>query len=117
MTVKNPKIISIDDDKEAKLRINRDASLEIFDHLKKINEFLPGTKDSLLGLVYKSGDRVTKPRSYADYLAVRELLDAGITVYSTAKRLKIPYSTCHVYSKMTDDEVKKLKKMDKARHN
>jgi hypothetical protein len=86
-----------------------EATKEIFTQLKKINEALPGSHQSLLSIVENAGSNQPKPRTYATYLEIMEMVQSGVTVYTTSKRLKIPYSTCHAYTKMTPEQVAKLK--------
>ncbi|MDR2442104.1 MAG: hypothetical protein LBE31_01115 [Deltaproteobacteria bacterium] len=88
------------------------ATKEIFTQLKKINAALPGAHQSLLSIVENTGDKSPKPRTYARYKAIMESVNSGVTVYTTSKRLKIPYSTCHAYTRMTAEQVAKLKAAD-----
>jgi hypothetical protein len=86
-----------------------EATKEIFSQLKKINDALPGAHHSLLSIVENSGGTPSRPRNYATYQEIMRMVASGVTVYSTSKRLKIPYSTCHAYTKMTPEQVAKLK--------
>jgi hypothetical protein len=85
------------------------ATKEIFNQLKKINDSLPGAHRSLLSIVENTGTNSPRPRSYSTYIEIMKLVKSGVTVYTASKRLKIPYSTCHAYTKMTPDQVSKLK--------
>jgi hypothetical protein len=86
------------------------AGQDVADHLKRIENVIPGSKEFLLGLAYKTGSRVANPLTYEVYQQITELLKTGKSINSTAKQLKIPYSTCHYYSKLTPEVVAKLKK-------
>jgi hypothetical protein len=94
--------------------VDIEATKEIFTQLRKINEALPGAHQSLLSIVENAGANPPKPRTYATYLEIMEMVKSGVTVYSTSKRLKIPYSTCHAYTKMTPAQVSKLKAAEKV---
>ncbi|MDR1110117.1 MAG: hypothetical protein LBP92_05330 [Deltaproteobacteria bacterium] len=87
----------------------------LFRQLKKIDSYIPGSQDTLLGLAYKAGSRVAARKSYPVYLKLKKLVDSGVTVYSASKLLKIPYSTCYSYNKMTKLEIDRLKSMEKEK--
>ena len=89
-----------------------EATKEIFSQLKKINEALPGAHQSLLSIVENASYSPPRPRTYSTYLEIMEMINSGVTVYCTSKRLKIPYSTCHAYTKMNPDQVARLKASD-----
>ena len=91
-----------------------EATKEIFTQLKKINDALPGAHQSLLSIVENAGANPPKPRTYSTYMEIMDMVNSGVTVYTTSKRLRIPYSTCHAYTKMTPAQVAKLKAAEKA---
>jgi transaldolase len=116
MADKNLKLSKREEYKQAKIqekvtkRMQEDEkSKEVFAQLKKISNFVPGSTESLLSMALKTGSRVANPKNYQDYLKVKELLDSGVSVFSMPKIVKIPYTTCYAYSKMTTEDIKKLK--------
>ncbi|MDR0622756.1 MAG: hypothetical protein LBJ61_12930 [Deltaproteobacteria bacterium] len=86
---------------------NREAILQ----LKRIDGAIPGAMEALLSLALPAGSRRHQPKSYEIYSDIKRHIDAGMSIIGTARTLKIPYSTCHYYTKMTPAQVSELKKL------
>jgi hypothetical protein len=93
-------------------RFKEEKSKITFKQLKKIETIVPGAKEDLLNLASKAGTKVTNPKSYSNYMKVKELIDEGRTIYAICRILRIPYTTCYVYSKMTPEQIERLKELE-----
>ncbi|MDR2366934.1 MAG: hypothetical protein LBF58_02305 [Deltaproteobacteria bacterium] len=89
--------------------LDDEEDAEVVEQLRKLDKVIPGSMESLLGLTYKAGAKEGTPKTYEVYLEIRRLIDSGLSINATSKKLRLPYSSCHVYANLPPERVEELK--------